>query len=40
MKRPGGVDPLLKALDYILGNDYLTGQMLFCDGGENLGNKA
>jgi NAD(P)-dependent dehydrogenase (short-subunit alcohol dehydrogenase family) len=40
MKRPGGVDPLLKALDYILGNDYLTGQMLFCDGGENLGKKA
>jgi len=37
MKRPGGVDPLLKALDYILVNDYLTGQMLFCDGGENLG---
>ena len=39
MKRPGGVDPLLKALDYILGNDYLTGQMLWCDGGENLGKR-
>ena len=36
MKRPGGVEPILKALDYILGNDYLTGQLLFCDGGENL----
>jgi pteridine reductase len=37
MKRPGGIDPILNALDYILQNDYLTGQMLFCDGGENLG---
>jgi pteridine reductase len=36
MKRPGGVQPLLQALDYILTNDYLTGQLLFCDGGENL----
>ena len=36
MKRPGGVLPLLQALDYILTNDYLTGQLLFCDGGENL----
>lgn len=37
MKRPGGLDPILKSLDYILENDYLTGQLLFCDGGENLG---
>ena len=37
MKRPGGLDPILKSLDYILKNDYLTGQILFCDGGENLG---
>jgi NAD(P)-dependent dehydrogenase (short-subunit alcohol dehydrogenase family) len=37
MKRPGGLDPVLKSLDYILENDYLTGQLLFCDGGENLG---
>jgi len=37
MKRPGGVEPILKSLDYILSNDYLTGQLLFCDGGENLG---
>ena len=37
MKRPGGLDPILKSLDYILNNDYLTGQLLFCDGGENLG---
>jgi hypothetical protein len=39
MKRPGGLDPILKSLDYILDNDYLTGQLLFCDGGENLGLK-
>ena len=37
MKRPGGLNPILKSLDYILNNDYLTGQLLFCDGGENLG---
>ncbi|MFA5326555.1 MAG: SDR family NAD(P)-dependent oxidoreductase [Prolixibacteraceae bacterium] len=37
MKRPGGLEPILKSLDYILTNDYLTGQLLFCDGGENLG---
>lgn len=37
LKRPGGLDPILKSLDYILDNDYLTGQLLFCDGGENLG---
>ena len=39
MKRPGGLDPILKSMDYILNNDYLTGQLLFCDGGENLGLK-
>jgi NAD(P)-dependent dehydrogenase (short-subunit alcohol dehydrogenase family) len=37
MKRPGGLEPILKSMDYILNNDYLTGQILFCDGGENLG---
>ena len=37
MKRPGGLKPILSSLDYILNNDYLTGQLLFCDGGENLG---
>jgi pteridine reductase len=37
MKRPGGLYPILKSLNYILSNDYLTGQLLFCDGGENLG---
>lgn len=37
MKRPGGLYPILKSLNYILNNDYLTGQLLFCDGGQNLG---
>jgi pteridine reductase len=37
MKRPGGLKPILDSLDFILNNDYLTGQILFCDGGENLG---
>lgn len=37
MKRPGGLKPILISLDYILNNDFLTGQLLFCDGGENLG---
>ena len=36
MQRPGGVEPILRSLDYILDNDHLTGQLLFCDGGENL----
>jgi len=36
MKRPGGIEPILKSLDYILDNDHLTGQLLFCDGGQNL----
>ncbi|QIA06340.1 SDR family oxidoreductase [Draconibacterium halophilum] len=37
MKKPGGVEPILKSLNYILENDHLTGQLLFADGGENLG---
>jgi NAD(P)-dependent dehydrogenase (short-subunit alcohol dehydrogenase family) len=37
MKRPGGVQPILNSFDYILQNDHLTGQLLFADGGENLG---
>ena len=37
MKRPGGTEPILKSIDYIIDNDYLTGQLIFCDGGENLG---
>lgn len=37
MKKPGGTGPILRSIDYILGNDHLTGQLLFADGGENLG---
>jgi NAD(P)-dependent dehydrogenase (short-subunit alcohol dehydrogenase family) len=37
MKKPGGLGPILKSLDFILENDHLTGQLLFADGGENLG---
>jgi pteridine reductase len=27
---------ILKSIDYILENDSLTGQLLFCDGGAHL----
>lgn len=37
MKKPGGLEPILRSLDFILENDHLTGQLLFADGGENLG---
>jgi NAD(P)-dependent dehydrogenase (short-subunit alcohol dehydrogenase family) len=37
MKQPGGIAPVLKSIAYILDNNYLTGQLLFADGGENLG---
>ncbi len=37
MKRPGGIDPIIKSIDYIMENNHLTGQLLFADGGENLG---
>ena len=37
MKKPGGLQPIIKSIDYILENNHLTGQLLFADGGENLG---
>lgn len=37
MKQPGGLVPILKTIDYILENTFLTGQLLFADGGESLG---
>ena len=37
MKKPGGIVPILQSVDYILENNHLTGQLLFADGGENLG---
>lgn len=40
MKKPGGLDPIIKSLDFILENNHLTGQLIFADGGENLGRNA
>lgn len=40
MKKPGGLEPIIRSLDFILDNDHLTGQLLFADGGENLGQNA
>lgn len=40
MKKPGGVEPIIKSINYILENDHLTGQLLFADGGENLGSNV
>ncbi len=40
MKEPVGLEPILKSVEYILKNNYLTGQLLFADGGENLGTNA
>jgi NAD(P)-dependent dehydrogenase (short-subunit alcohol dehydrogenase family) len=40
MKKPGGLDPIIKSVDFILENNHLTGQLLFADGGENLGKIA
>lgn len=37
MKKPGGIDPIIKSINFIIENDHLTGQLLFADGGENLG---
>lgn len=40
MKRPGEVGAILQNVDFILENTHLTGQLLFADGGENLGQNA
>lgn len=37
MRKPGGVGPVIRSVDYILNNPDLTGQILFADGGEHLG---
>jgi pteridine reductase len=36
MKEPVGMSSVLKSIDYILDNESMTGQLLFCDGGANL----
>ncbi len=40
MRKPVGLEPIIKSLEYILNNSHLTGQLLFADGGENLGQNA
>ena len=34
--RPGSPEPVIATLRFLLGNEHLTGQIIFCDGGENL----
>ena len=36
MKIPSGLTSILKTLDYIIENQDLTGQVIFCDGGSHL----
>ena len=36
MKTPSGVISVLKSIDYIIVNEDLTGQLLFCDGGAHI----
>ena len=36
MKTPSGMISILKTLDYIIDNQDLTGQLIFCDGGSHL----
>ncbi|MRT94098.1 SDR family NAD(P)-dependent oxidoreductase [Ancylomarina sp. 16SWW S1-10-2] len=36
MKVTGGMQAILKSMDYIIDNNNLTGQILYCDGGEQL----
>ena len=36
LKIPSGVIPILRSIDYIIENQDLTGQLLYCDGGAHL----
>ena len=36
VKKVGSVDNIIKALDYLMSNDFVTGECLFVDGGEHL----
>lgn len=36
MKRRGSVEAVLQAVDFLLNQDFVTGQILYIDGGENL----
>lgn len=37
MKKPVGIQPILNSIDFIIENKQLTGQIIFADGGESLG---
>ena len=36
MAKAGGADELIKAVDYLLGSEYVTGRILHMDGGRNV----
>ena len=36
MKTPSGIISILRSIDYIIDNQDLTGQLIFCDGGSHL----
>jgi len=36
MKTPSEIISILKSIDYIIENNHLTGQLIFCDGGAHL----
>ncbi len=36
LKKPGNPDYIVRAVEYILDNPYVTGQCLFVDGGQHL----
>jgi NAD(P)-dependent dehydrogenase (short-subunit alcohol dehydrogenase family) len=36
LQKPAGLVPLIKSIDYIIENENLTGQILFCNSGEQL----
>jgi NAD(P)-dependent dehydrogenase (short-subunit alcohol dehydrogenase family) len=37
LRRPGGPEQIAAAVGFLLDNDYITGQILYIDGGEHLG---
>ncbi len=36
LKRKGTIKSILNTVNFLLNNDYITGQIIFCDGGEHL----
>lgn len=36
MRRPGSIEDIINAFNYLLDNDYVTGECLFVDGGKSL----